>query len=435
MVSQTRRTALVLFLLAAGVYLFPLAYNHFRAPFFAPAPSSDVIPASLISVSLLRTGDFYLDEYADDFSKIASNWGTNLPYFVVSVNNHLVSDYPIAAGILALPFDGLALAAGWITTPTDALLLAKFAAAWITACSVAAFFFCSRELADLRTSTLAAISFAFGTSIWSTESQGLWQHTASVLFQTIAFWFLLRGKRKDATAIAPAGLFLSAAVAARPNNITTALIFLAYVLLEYRRALATFLTWAAAPALLVLAYNTAVNGSPLTFGFEGASLSQWTAPSLLSLAGLLFSPSRGLLFFSPFLILAPLGLWIARRDVQHWFYVYTAVAAGVFIFTLSAWGDWWGGWGYGPRLVTDALPLASLLLLPVLARLRGIGVSVFGLVVAYGALLQTLGLWDYGVQWHYQVGTDPSVFWNLGTSEPGFYLGKISAMIGKFLQR
>jgi hypothetical protein len=122
--------------------------------------------------------------------------------------------------------------------------MAKLAAAFIAALAVVAFLFCVRQLTDLSTSTFVATAFAFGTSVWATASQGLWQHTPSILFQSLAFWFLLRGLRLGARAVEPAGLFLSAATVARPPNLVTTLIFMLFVLICFRQSLLRLILWA-----------------------------------------------------------------------------------------------------------------------------------------------------------------------------------------------
>ena len=174
---STRQTALALFLLASIVYHFPLAYNLLHKPFFNYAPGQDVASTSLLPIEILERGDFALDKYREFYKRFYHD-----PYFVAEVNGRLVSRSPVAAAVLAVPFYGLPLGMGWIANPRltwlvfpwSGYVVAKFAAAFITALGAVMFFFCARELADLRTSASLTLALAFWTSVWSTATQGLW---------------------------------------------------------------------------------------------------------------------------------------------------------------------------------------------------------------------------------------------------------------------
>jgi hypothetical protein len=58
----------------------------------------------------------------------------------------------------------------------------------------------------------------------------------------------------------------------------------------------------------------------------------------------------------------------ARRDR-----LFAAALVGVTSIVLvhAGWDNWPGGWGYGPRLVTDSMPLLALGLVPILQVPRG----------------------------------------------------------------
>ncbi|MBI4789462.1 MAG: hypothetical protein HY782_20725 [Chloroflexi bacterium] len=408
--TSTQRAALVLFIIALVIYTFPLVYNALVTPFFNPVPSQDVVSASLAPVSLLTRGNFYLDQYR---RFVANNYSE--PNFVAEVNGHMVARTTVVSGVLALPFMGAGLGTGWLARTANVFDIAKLAAAVLTALAVLAFFFAARELTDTATSILVAVAFAFGSSVWATASQGLWQHTPSVLFQSIALWFLARGLRRGARAVIPAGLFLSLATIARPPVAVTAFVLTLFVLRHFRAALIPFGLAALPPLALALIYNAAVNGSPFVFGYQDQvsfGFPQWEA-----FQGLLFSPSRGLFVFSPFLLLAPIGLWFGwLRERQH-LYAYLAIAFIAYLTIMAAWGSL-GGWAYGSRMLTDTLPVMCLLIIPAVERIRGRGRAALWVVVLFAAFAQMLGLWDYGVRFH---AAGNSV-WSIENNEPWFYL-------------
>lgn len=434
---STRRAALLIFLLTFIVYSFPLAYNLLHKPFFGTA-QQDVAAASFLPLVILESGDFTLEKYHDFFTQ---NWHS--PYFVAEVNGRLVSRYPIAPAILAIPFYGVPLGTGWLAQPHRDWLVfpwsvfypAKFAAAFITALAATMFFFCARQLADTRTSVLVTLVFALGTSVWSTASQALWQHTPSLLFQLIGVWFVLRGRQQGARAVVPGALFFSAATVARANNALAALLFTLYVFIEYRAALTRWLLWAIPPAVLVMIYNALYNGSPFVFGYQEGFTQTMSWFRIDGVVGLFLSPSRGLLIYSPFLVLALYGAWLARRESAQRFYLFSALIFIGMTYNVSMFQNWDGGWGYGTRLLVDALPYLAFLLLPALPRLKGVARGVFWMGVAYAVTLQTFGLWDYGVRWHWHWADYQFDVWDLVRNEPLFYLRQYAEMVGYYLNR
>ena len=423
--NTTRRAGLLVFLLALFVYTVPLMFNALITPFFHAIPSQDVVSASLVPTSLLTRGNFYLDQYR----RYISNHYPE-PYFVDDVEGHLVSRYPVMAGVLALPFEGAGFGSGWIARTDNVFDVAKLAAAFISAAAVLAFFFCARQLADTSTSVLATVAFAFGTSVWTTASQGLWQHTPSILFQLLAIGFLLRGEHSGKSA-APAGLFLSLAVVSRPTVLAIAAILGLYLVLYLRRSFWGALVLALPPLLLTVWYNAAVNGSPFVFGYQEGVWQQFAFPSWESIQGLLFSPSRGIFVLSPFLLLAPLGLWQGWIRERHPFYAFLAAAFLLYTGIMAAWGSL-GGWAYGARMLTDALPAICLLLVPILTQIRGWLRAPWWALVVFSIFIQSLGLWDYGVRFH----ADPAnSVWSIENNEPLFYLRLYFTMFQQFLGR
>jgi hypothetical protein len=408
--TRTRRTALILFVIVFAIYTLPLVYNALVTPFFHVIPSQDVVSASLAPISLLTRGNFYLDQYR---RYVQNNYPE--PNFVAEINGHMVARTTVVSGVLALPFMGAGLGTGWIARTVNIFDVAKLVAAVLTALGVLAFFFAACDLTDMATSALVAVAFAFGSSIWATASQGLWQHTPSILFQSIALGFIARGLKHGGAALAPAGLFLSLATIARPPVVTIALALSLFVAVHFRRALTPFILGALLPLVLALAYNSAVNGCPFVFGYQDQvyfGFPQWEA-----FQGLLFSPSRGLFVFSPFLLLAPVGLWMGWIRERKYLYAYLALAFVAYTTIMAAWGSL-GGWAYGSRMLTDALPVACLLVIPAVEKIRGYWRGGLWAIVLLAAFVQSLGIWDYGVRFH----AEGNSVWSIENNEPLFYL-------------
>jgi len=86
---------------------------------------------------------------------------------------------------------------------------------------------------------------------------------------------------------------------------------------------------------------------------EVKSFHEWAAGGY----GLLFSPSRGLFVYQPYLVLTAVGaiLFATRLAKQSLFWLATGWLVLNFLL-VSRWAMWWGGGGYGSRLMVDSLP-------------------------------------------------------------------------------
>lgn len=435
--ARTHLAALLIFLSSFLVYLFPFAYDLLYKPFFTISPGIDVVPAALLPVSFLERGDFYLDPFSEFFTLNYHD-----PFFVAQVDGHLVSRYPIVAAVLATPFYGVPLGEDWLTHtradwlayPRSALFLARVPAAFITSLAVLMFFFCAHCLTDLKTSASLAIIFAFGTSVWTTASQALWQHTPSLLLLLIGVWFVLRGARHGAMASVPGAFFISTAVVARANNLFAAAALTLYVCLKWRPALVRWALCAIPPLLAFLWYNTAYNGAPLVFGYQAGFVQTMSLFRFDGLMGIFISPSRGLLVYSPFLIFAFIGFRHVSANYRS-FYLAAGAILVLNVYTLSLFQNWDGGWGYGTRLLVDALPFAMFGLIPALERLRGLSRWGFWALVAFSSGLQILGLWDYGEHWHWHWENWNYNVWDVAENEPLYYFKQYWEMAIHFLSR
>jgi len=147
--------------------------------------------------------------------------------------------------------------------------------------------------------------------------------------------------------------------------------------------------------------------------------------SAIRIYGLLFSPAKGLLFFSPILLVATLGwpqLW--RRDR-----VIVPLAASVTLGILYLYGNndmWYGGLAWGPRFLVPLLPLLAIPLAGALTS-RRLLVRILALVgLAFSTALQVpvaMGSWGRAVQ-QLPLPLDPNRAWydlRLWRSSPALF--------------
>jgi hypothetical protein len=155
--------------------------------------------------------------------------------------------------------------------------------------------------------------------------------------------------------------------------------------------LAGFILWSILPADSL---------SRFTLGFF--NYISYTLPRLphdhfwLAMAGLLFSPGKGLLIYSPMLILLLISPFIKRTKLVDWI-TYMGALLGITAVQAFIYNDQWWSITWGTRALLPALPLAALAALPALdaglnhsnrkIRLGIISLSILGLCVQIGRLL------------------------------------------------
>jgi hypothetical protein len=125
-------------------------------------------------------------------------------------------------------------------------------------------------------------------------------------------------------------------------------------------------------AIPLLIYNTLAFGSPFHIGYSSEEGFQElhtgffgiTYPSLSTMFELLFGSYRGLFPVSPLMAAAAVGLFLLGRKGQRG---PALVAGGVGVYYLllnASYFYWEGGWAFGPRQMTAALPFVALGLAP-----------------------------------------------------------------------
>jgi hypothetical protein len=205
---------------------------------------------------------------------------------------------------------------------------------------------------------------------------------------------------------AAAGFAFAVAAACRPTSAVVALVA-AIVHASERRVLVAYVLGGLPVALLLLGYNLYYFGSPFEFGqvAAGAEVARmktgssdlWQTPLWLGAAGLLLSPSRGLLVYTPFLAAAFVGAVLAWRDPKYARLRFLTVAVPALWLPSFLWFDWWGGWSYGYRPIVDSAPLLALLCVPAVDRLAlsPLWKAAFAAAVAWSLFVQLLGVLAY----------------------------------------
>jgi len=296
-------------------------------------------------------------------------------------------------------------------------VMEKISASLLTALGAGLFYLLLIDLGWRRAAWALTITYAFATSCWSVSSQALWQHGAAQLAIIAALLALSRLERRPTPAwFAAAGAAAGAAAAIRLSNLLFLAPLAAAVLLAYRRPrhILSFALAVGLPLGTVLGYNLWVFGrltGAYSGGFDGSLAS--------GLAGLLFSPARGLLVYTPVLVFALAGLWsIRRRLLVSPIYLSAGLFPLLLVLVTGKWKIWWGGHCYGPRLLADALPCLVLLIAPVwdsISAKRTVRVMFYSLLGA-SLLVQAVGAFCYpNSGWDEQptaIGKSPERLWD-----------------------
>ncbi|MDX2166381.1 MAG: hypothetical protein SF182_04935 [Deltaproteobacteria bacterium] len=350
----------------------------------------DSIPTRRLPFSLLREGNLNLDEFSWEMSPKG-----RLPYYVHPANGHVYSVSTFATAVVIAPL--YVLPAWWLAragVPYDdvrarvvEVVMEHVSAAMLAALSAALLFLLLARLTTRGWALALTLLYALGTSTWSIASQALWPHALSEL-TLVGLCLGLLARTPTRAQLVGAGLIAALMVANRPQMLAFAALATGFVAVHHRRHLLAFV---ALPTLLgvgLAAYNRAIFAS-LTGGYGGLGVLRG-APGQ-GLAGMLFSPNRGLLVYTPIMAFALWGgvrLWRVA-GVPPWLrWLSVGVLAHVLVH--ASFRAWWGGYTYGPRYFTDVLPALTIFL-------------VYGLVPycrqrAVFALAVALAMWGIGVQ-------------------------------------
>ncbi len=366
-----------------------------------PIPSGDSLCTSLIPLAVLLDHTVQLDRFAPWLLRNVSYAHSVLRFS----RGHYYSGHPIGGGLLVTPLYLPLLAVpglrDWDAGSLVALarILEKFAATTVAALSAILLLLLLKRLTTSAWAWRLTLVYALATATWSIASQALWQHTTGELaivgaLLALQIWL----EDRDAThALWLCGVGAGCALLIRPSNIII-LPALGAALLMSRATLREWLRFSIAPlalGLAVLAYNFHLFRLPTgTYEFP-----MWAGSIPAGLPGLLFSPGRGLLVYMPIVVFA-LAALAPQASASRRKFAPLLMAAVIFAalhsIVMARVTLWWGGYCWGPRYLTEILPIAILFMAvgtPVLDRPSV--KRAFAAVVVYCVFIQALGVYFY----------------------------------------
>jgi hypothetical protein len=278
--------------------------------------------------------------------------------WIHEVNGTVVSDRMPGVILFGVPFYRLL---GQSDAPT--LYPAAVAAAASTAAAMALLFALLRRLVGERVALVGVLLAGFGTATWTISGSALWPHGPDQLWLVAAMLGLAAGRWWAA------GLAYAAAVLTRPHLAVVAVVGGVWSGVQ-RRSIRPIWQVGAASLLGVaglMVYNTVAFGGPFELVGVWAEtddrMGRLTASAVaVNVLGTLFSPSRGVLVLSPFLLLLLPGVFHAWRVAPSW--VRASAAGGASYLAVHMVGNYFAGGEafYSYRYPIEGLTLAAPLL-------------------------------------------------------------------------
>jgi alpha-1,2-mannosyltransferase len=360
---------LLLFLVTFGVYAGTAEHRHV---------GTDAYASAVEAWRITGTGSPWLD--ALDVTTIE---GVHAPiergrWLIEAGNGHVVAHRMAGTVIAALPF--YAVLGEGTTEASFSLAPGALAASFWTAVGVVLMFLALRRRVQVPLALAGAAAYAFATPTWDVSANGVWTHTVTQLGIAGAAYAFSRDR------LWLAGFFLAAGMLGRPHLAVVAAVVglgLTWSRRDLRPALRIALpTVAALVALSVWnhwmfgSWSLAGGGyggkaAGAVEGFSGSTEADVPTSQWLNYLGFLVAPGRGLLVWTPVILLllpALVRSWRGLPDWSRWLVVaglvYSVVQLRIQYFSG---GIGFYGYRYALELLACLVP-ALVLSVPRLGR-------------------------------------------------------------------
>ena len=368
--------AILLFIFSFSIFIINFRY----------VGCGDTQPNELLPISFIKEGNFDFNEFF---------LPSRLPYGFRNVKGRIVSVYPIVSGVLSIPLYFFAHSLG-IDIFKYRFILALLSASMICSLSAVFLYFTLRNTTKREeTAAIFSLIYCFATPVLSVISRGLWSHTASLLFITISLFLIFDKKGKFSKYC---GFSLGLAIWSRPSNIFMVIFLMAYLYLKQRGSFKWFLVMFFISLSMLFIYSYQYLDSIFVLG-QYQDISGFNSGLLAGLLGLLISPSRGILVYSPiFLFSFVYMFYMFFSNKFPVVYRYLTLGSLSVILLFSKWHMWWGGQSFGYRIISDIVPILIIFLTIVWERLiinRRYLKIIFMILLLFSVYTHLLGAFVY----------------------------------------
>jgi hypothetical protein len=337
------------------VFLLTLVAPVTQAP-------SDPLLSLVVSQAIVEQGTIKLDGYYSEDPTLFQLYR----HQTIRHHGNLYYAYPLAPSLFAVPAVWLARQMGldMRDIPSNHAVQQSLAAI----------------LCALIFGTMGLIAFSYlparsglaitavtmlGSALISSLGVALWNLSFAALFISLGLLLIARYENGQSQSLNGylLGLLLFFAYLSRPSVSIFILIVFGYLALKDRLVLVKTAVTAFCGFLLFVLFSQLEYGQWLPFYYTSST---WfhSLDIAAPLYGLTFGPARGLFIFSPFFLLPVIGgvyyFSALRRAPLFWL---CAFWISLQTITIATTRQWWGGFSFGPRLLTDALPALFMMTL------------------------------------------------------------------------
>lgn len=389
--------------------------------------SEDIVPSVFTSISLVKENSLYLNNF---YEMMTSKYpqpddSSRTPFYLKKVGTNYLSAFPVLGSVVSLPVYLIYLPFIQKVSWEDIYILSHLSGAFIVSLCVVFFYYLLRQVLKLneKFTLLITLVYAFGTINLPLVSQGLWQHGVVQLFLILGLIYYFK---KNYFLM---GFFLGFGILARPTAVIV-LVVLGLMILFKKEQLIKKITLVflgtLIPLLFFLFYNSIFYQDISNQGYASQIFDSWIGNFPESFFGIWFSPSKGILIYSPIIIFSLIAIYKGYKKEDYLKISFWVIL--IHTLVLSKWKHWYGGYGFGYRMISDITPF---LILPLVFIVQNYYQKIklwFFTVFGISLIIQFSGLIFYDSIWHnaYDRGfKDTSWLWSLENSEAAFNIRRI----------
>lgn len=313
--------------------------------------------------------DFSLEKA--DFYQVDAKYLDYPAIYFSHFTQRYVNKYPIGVALLVLPFFSLAhLISSFSGLPMTGytLIYQYFVRAAGPFYLIIGLYFLMKVYQSnfsLKTAMISLLSLVFATNLFHyAVNDNLMSHVFS-FFLISTYLYLLFDWKRDVNWSKSflVGLVLGLVFLVRNTNLIFAFALIPFVKrnLKYFSVIMLAFLIVCLSQFLYWKYSA---GKYLLFSYQGEGFN-FLNPQIY---GVLFSPRKGLFFWSPIFLLGFLGVGNLKKKIGPLFYSFLFVIL-IFVFLAASWYDWAFGASFGHRAFIDLYPILGLFLAAGLEKL------------------------------------------------------------------
>lgn len=397
---------------------FTLGILFVALVYFLSRPMGTLDSYWVVPTSLSILGDFNMD--LDEYKA----YGLVDSYSAIQINGHYFNFFPYGMSFLVIPFVGISKLA-----VDDSFIFhyhRHFEKLYASALVILSLFFLYKLFCyylSKKQSAFLMVVMGLCTPLFTTGSRALWQHSGSVLILSLSLFILLYSIKKKPRFIPLLGFLLCFSYMIRPTNIIPFALLSCFVWFKFPNQRWKFVISIIFTMSLFVFLNILIFNDILPPYYRSNRLSFDWELFKTAFIGNIFSPNRGLIIWSPFLLFSILIIFVLNKDRS--LFVLTQLIIFLHIIAISTFPHWWGGHSVGPRFMTDVMPFFAIIICVVYKRYssNNLFLGFFLLLVTVSLIVQSSAVFSKNTQlWNIR-GTDvndtPERVWDW--NRPQFY--------------